>query len=117
MFAVAAAIRLVMRIHNSPRVCRLDIEATYSLLAKSFCVTRPAGNALSGIAQCNAVAGDLEFGTSGIVLEVEGVELLSNAVESSSSFIRVDLSVLGGLSSLLLALLWANDALFSKRGF
>lgn len=105
-----------MHSYNSAQACPLDYCNTHPLLADGFCVTWTTRDPFSGISYPWAVAGNMKFGTPGIVLEVERVELLSDAFESGSSFIRLGLSILGDFSPLLFALLWANNTLFSQRG-
>lgn len=49
------------------------------------------------------------------MFEIEGVELFANSVQGHGSFVPIDFSILGVPLPLLLALLRADDALFSKR--
>lgn len=83
---------------------------------------RKAGAALDAFGEfiiLGLVGGDLELGSSGVGLELEGVELLSDAGKSFvalESLVGGSLRVLGVLALLLLGSLGTDDALVLEGG-
>lgn len=91
---------------------------TNPLLGGGLRKTRTALDALEFVI-LGLVGGDLELGSSGIGLELEGVELLSDAGESFvalESLVGRSLRILGVLALLLLGPLGTDDALVLQGG-
>lgn len=92
------------------------MELTNPLFGGGLC---KAGAALDALVILRLVGGDLELGTSGVGLELERVELLSDAGESFvalESLVGGSLRILGVLALLLLGSLGTNDALVLEGG-